>query len=218
MRVKSIPMPKSRVFLLFLVFGILCNACATKSDNRSLTIALQPFEDFPQDYMDTVSAVLKTTFSADVVHLSPMTLPKTAFVNQKSPRFRGDSLLLHLRANKSSSHDIVLGLTTKDISVTKRDWQGAILQPESKYADWGVFGVAIYNQPYALVSTFRLNSKHALFVDRLVKICIHEIGHNLALPHCDSERCIMRDAAESIQTIDGVERTFCESCSKQIIR
>lgn len=196
------------------LFGI--TSCSQKVADNQLTIALQPFEDFPQVYLDTISSSLELQFASKVIQLPTMQLPNSAFVSLKTPRYRGDTLIKHLRSIKNTDFDLVLGLTTKDISITKKDWQGNILEPTSKYEDWGVFGVATFNAPYALVSSHRLNSKHELFIERLVKICIHEIGHTLALPHCENSSCIMQDAAETIKTIDQVSGDFCQRCHKVV--
>lgn len=206
------------IFCCFFILVICNSGCAEKTQSKNLTIALQPFDGFPENLLDTISSNLALQFAAKVIQLPTMKLPKSAFVNIKSPRYRGDSLIKHLRTHKNADCDLVLGLTTKDISITKKDLHNNVLKPRSKYEDWGVFGVATFNAPYAVVSTFRLNSKHALFVDRLVKICIHEIGHTLALPHCENSSCIMQDAAETIQTIDQVTGVFCESCHYRVLK
>ena len=207
-----------RFWFFFCTFlFVICNSgCAEKAQSKNLTIALQPFDGFPQNLLDTISATLELQFAANVIQLPTMELPKSAFVNIKSPRYRGDSLIKQLRTHKNADYDLVLGLTTKDISITKKDLHNNVLEPRSKYEDWGVFGVATFNAPYAVVSTYRLNAKHALFIDRVVKICIHEIGHTLALPHCENSSCLMQDAAETIQTIDQVTGVFCESCLNKV--
>ncbi|MBX9851002.1 MAG: hypothetical protein K2X86_04505 [Cytophagaceae bacterium] len=56
--------------------------------------------------------------------------------------------------------------------------------------------------PSCVVSAFRLNSQHPRFVERLKKVCLHELGHNLDLPHCPDKGCFMTSAAEKIATID----------------
>ena len=53
-------------------------------------------------------------------------MPTTAFVNIKSPRYRADSIIKIQNRNCPDSLDFVLGLTTKDVSVTKKDKNGNI--------------------------------------------------------------------------------------------
>lgn len=53
-------------------------------------------------------------------------------------------------------------------------------------------------------------------MERLKKVTMHELGHNLGLPHCPNKHCFMQDAAETIKTIDGVELNLCEECRDQL--
>ena len=71
--------------------------------------------------------------------------------------------------------------TSEDISTTKYE-HGAIRKPESKYRDWGVFGLGYRPGPTSVVSTFRIGHKdQGVFMDRIKKITLHEIGHNIGL-------------------------------------
>jgi len=199
-------------YLVKLLIGLLlCSSCKPVAKR---TIALQPFEAFPLHITDTLQQVLHSAYGSKVVVLSPKKLPQSAFVRIKSPRYRADSLLRFLRRTKPDTIDYTLGLTTRDISTTKRDSEGNILAPVERYTDWGVFGLGYRPGPSCVVSTFRIHgSDKAQFIERLSKICVHEIGHNLGLPHCQSsEKCVMRDAAETIKTIDQVNIGLCKSC------
>ena len=54
-------------------------------------------------------------------------------------------------------------------------------------------------------------------IERFKKICIHELGHNLGLHHCENyDKCVMRDAAETIKTIDHVDLMLCDKCKNKI--
>lgn len=147
--------------------------------------------------------------------LPPIPIPDRAFTQIKSPRYRADSLIRILRHHKPDSLNYIIGLTKKDISVTKKDKNGNIKQPESKYADWGILGLGFRPGVSCIVSTFRLyHSDERKFIDRLKKVSLHELGHNLGLDHCPSEDCLMRDAAESVKTVDFVKLSLCDKCKK----
>ena len=121
-----------------------------------------------------------------------------------------------MRNEKPDSIHHILGLTTKDISTTKKDALGNTRKPEKKYKDWGVFGLGYCPGGSCIVSTYRFKNNTLKFVDRFKKICVHEIGHNLGLKHCPNESCVMRDAAESIKTIDLVELNLCDACRLKV--
>lgn len=94
-----------------------------------------------------------------------------------------------------------------------------IKQPEWKYQDWGIFGLGQMPGTACLVSTYRLKmkggSKESKLLERLRKVACHEIGHNLGLPHCEhSEKCFMRDGAESIATVDAEAEALCTHCAR----
>lgn len=181
---------------------------------KATLLGIQPYEKFPAALMDTLIATIGEIYGFDAVVLPAIPLPKAAFIQVKSARYRADSLIRFQRAARPDSVDFVIGLTTSDISTTKRDASGAVKKPEYKYQDWGIFGLGYCPGSSCIVSTFRYKTGDTkLFHSRFKKICIHELGHNLGLPHCDSgEPCVMKDAAETIKTIDSVELELCKKC------
>lgn len=180
-------------------------------------LGLQVYEGFDLKLASQIQMSLQRTYGIPVYVLPLRDLPKSAYVNIKSPRYRADSLLVDLRRNKPDSIDHVLGLCSKDISTTKRDAFGNVKEPPSRYQDWGVFGLGYRPGPSCVVSSFRLmREPKKKFSSRLEKVCIHEIGHNLGLAHCENPKCVMADAAEKLSTVDGVEAALCDDCKQSI--
>ncbi|MFZ6014024.1 MAG: matrixin family metalloprotease [Bacteroidota bacterium] len=60
------------------------------------------------------------------------------------------------------------------------------------------------------------NTDRENFLSRLKKVALHEIGHNIGLDHCSSTECFMRDAAETITTVDRVGCSLCEICKRNL--
>lgn len=195
---------------VFLLALLGCNQLA----DRDQAIALQPFTGFPKSYIDSLIPVLETEFSQEVIVLPEIDLPAHAFINVKSPRYRADTLIRFLKTLLPDTCSNILGLTTKDISVTKRNKEGEIKTPEYRYGDFGIFGLAYRPGKSAIVSTFRIGKTTvANKLARFKKISTHEIGHNLGLPHCTySTTCVMADAVESIRTVDNCQPSFCTTC------
>jgi archaemetzincin len=204
-----------RVYLLTSLAFLLFWSCTTRA---SKVVAIQPYENISLSLIDTLKLTIEKTYRVKTVVFKPKTLPKESFINIKSPRYRADILIEILKREKPDSVDYILGVTTQDISFTKRQKNGAVKEPASKYSDWGIFGLGFRPGPSSIVSTYRLRADNqTLSTARVKKVTIHEVGHNLGLKHCEVESCVMADAAESIKTIDRVNPTLCPRCNKRSV-
>jgi archaemetzincin len=80
-----------------------------------------------------------------------------------------------------------------------------------------VYGEAQLGGRAAVVSTARLtieqDGRHdaALVADRIVKECVHELGHTFGLLHCDTPGCVMRRSINLIE-VDAKTMTLCGPC------
>ncbi|MFC2146291.1 zinc-dependent metalloprotease family protein, partial [Acidobacteriota bacterium] len=111
---------------------------------------------------------------------------------------------------KKKKYVKIIGLTRKDISTTK-----------GKYYDWGIFGLAYLDAGPCVVSTFRLrrnakSGKH--FMERLIKVVIHELGHTFGASHCPEKGCVMEDARGTIKTVDAGGVGFCSRCREKLFQ
>jgi archaemetzincin len=85
-----------------------------------------------------------------------------------------------------------------------------------------VFGEAQMGGPCAIVSYHRLRQEFygldrddALLGQRLLKECVHELGHTFDLVHCQDYRCAMA-SSHAVEWIDLREATLCTSCQSQV--
>ena len=181
------------------------------------TVLVKQYKSFPKIEVDTVTSILKKIYGVKTVLAKDQELYSEAYISVKSPRYRADSIIKFQRNEIDNNIDYVLGLTSKDISVTKRDDSGNIKKPEYKYQDWGIMGLAYCPGESCVVSTFRIKHKNkTVYFDRLKKVAVHEFGHNLGLPHCPNKKCVMTDAVESVKTIDNAELKLCNDCAGKI--
>lgn len=113
------------------------------------------------------------------------------------------SELIGMMAPLDDGYAHILGVTPVDIYI-----------PILKY----VFGEAQVDGRVAVVSYHRLRqsfyglpSDRPLMQERLVKECLHELGHTFGLHHCVDYECVMASAF-SVERIDIRLARYCEDC------
>ena len=85
-----------------------------------------------------------------------------------------------------------------------------------------VYGEAQLGGTAAVVSTARLSAESAVareasvFADRVVKECVHELGHTFGLIHCDTPGCVMTRSVNLLE-IDAKRVALCELCEARFI-
>ena len=85
-----------------------------------------------------------------------------------------------------------------------------------------IFGQAFLNGRCGIASAYRLyNERYGLkpdervFIDRLCKEVIHELGHAFGLIHCSNPTCVMRSSTY-VEDIDQKSWSFCAKCKKEL--
>lgn len=206
-----------RTVLLFVLIGLYGIGCRVE---HVPTVALQPFEGFERPLADSIADAIHQTYGLEVTILPAKPLPTETFIHIRAPRHSADQLIQKLRDEKPAGADYILGLTGADLSYVKRDENGNVPHPESRYSDWGVFGLGFRSGVSAVMSTHRLrHANDIVFAQRARKIALHELGHNLGLPHCESnaEHCVMQYTTHGIRTVDAMNATLCPQCRERLV-
>jgi archaemetzincin len=202
MRVKS-KMMKNLAFLFMLV---LCHATLFCTEPE-IVVALQPLGEINDTTIETVKNGIVAVYRVEVVVLTVKELPESAYYEPRR-RYRADILLDYLNKETDKRFTKVLGLTNRDISATK-----------GEHYDWGIFGYGTLGGRPCIVSTHRLrrgNASRALFMNRLIKVVNHELGHTFGLDHCPVEGCLMQDGKGTIRTVDSESGDFCPRCRERL--
>lgn len=162
-------------------------------DKKTKTIALQPIEDFKPEELNYLVNNMEKLYNVCV--LPKIKMPLNSYYTPNH-RYRADTIINNLKSSVGKD-TIVVGLTHYDISSTK-----------GKYKDYGIIGLGFMSGNACVISTKRLKKSNRK--EQLFKVVLHEIGHNVGLPHCPVKTCLMRDAKGG-NPIDE-EKEFCHKC------
>jgi archaemetzincin len=209
-------MKKQLTTILCAAIVVLAVSCQKLLSDRYVLIG--PLGDLDPAELDSIKLALAEEYKDEITVSKEINLPESALVKIKMPRYRADSLLIFLEElRKKEGANYVMGVTQVDISTTKRSRNGSVKAPSSTYIDWGIFGLGYRPGRASVISTYRLQQNSPHYYARIKKVAVHEFGHNLGLPHCvDTDTCVMRDAAERLQTIDQVGNELCYICKKKL--
>lgn len=203
----------NRLIILILTTTLLCSCSTHSRPGKKDIIGLQPLSQYSPERLQFIKKEVQDFYHSPVVILNQREIPAAFLNTSKGERYSADSIIKWLAHTAPDSIYKVVGITHKDIFTTKMElWH--IKKPESTYAVWGIFGLGYKPGPSCVVSDNRLQTTdNAKFHHRLRTVVIHELGHNLGLPHCPSDSCIMNDANESIRSVDKSAENYCKKCN-----
>ena len=126
--------------------------------------------------------------------------------NPERKQYFSSKLLAFL--GKSEGEERVVGIADVDLYVPRLNY---------------VFGEADTVSGTAIVSLYRLRQEYyglapdeALFLERITKEIVHELGHTFGLGHCPNNKCVMH-FSNSLADTDLKEAHFCNKCRPKII-
>jgi len=163
-------------------------------------IYIQPLGDVNNDYVIKVKSAIEDFYKTKCVVKGKIEFTDDILAKSKT-RYDADKIL-----SKFNSKENQLFLTEKDIACKAEDRHSN---------EWGIFGLGYRPGSTCIVSTFRLkkNVSDNTVIDRLIKISLHEVGHNLGLGHCtNNENCMMNDADGTITQVDREWVWLCYKC------
>jgi archaemetzincin len=185
---------KNTIISLFLLMTTYSFGQTTKIIN------IQPLGNVKQQYLDTVKHIVEQFYGFKCVIKDKIEFTPDLLGNSKK-RYGAKKIITKFNNPKN-----LLIITEKDITA-----------PKGNNPEWGVIGLGFRPGTTAIISTNRIqkNVPYATFIDRLKKVAIHEIGHNLGLDHCTSNSgCIMNDAKGTAKEIDSEKFWICNKCRK----
>jgi len=164
-------------------------------------IEIVPLGSVRQSDLNAVESGLRSFYGQQVVIKKRKELSSDL---RRTPQSRYSAKLI-LAKYKSNTQTVLV--TSSDITIFNKD----------KNQDWGIFGYGHQPGRTCVLSTSnqRLgkNVSEETKISRLRKVAIHEVGHNLGLPHCPSSgSCVMRAANGKGSQVDLCSEEFCTNC------
>ena len=189
--------------------------------NGQKIIALQPLGDYDTAQLTAVGKEISVFFNTRVLILDPVSVPRSFYsANKNSPWNDGyfsDSLVLFLSMFINDTIMKIVGITHTNI-YTLRKWNVPLDKKRPVlYVPYTIFGLGYIGGNTSVVSDYRLQSvDRGLFENRLKKVILHELGHNLGLSHCAVDSCLMSETNGDIVKLNKTEGNYCKKCRQKL--
>ena len=174
-----------------------------KTDNQKV-VNILPLGDVSPEYLNIIKNSVESFYKYKC-EVRPQAQLTDDLLAKSKTRYSADAILEKYDSNKN-----LLIITERDIAT-----------PKDNYDEWGVLGLGYRPGNTCVVSTYRMkrNVSAQVIKDRVEKVSLHEIGHNLGLDHCDYDiECLMNDARGTIKQVDKEKKWLCKKCCNIIKR
>jgi len=168
-------------------------------------ITLKPLGNIADEIMEKLKDRIGDIFHCPTEITAGFSDLAQAYTPERKQYF-SSKLLASLK--KSGRDEKVVGIADVDLYVPRLNF---------------VFGEADIGSGAAIVSLCRLRQEYyglapdeALFLERITKEIVHELGHTFGLGHCPNNKCVMH-FSNSLADTDLKEAHFCNKCRPKII-
>lgn len=157
-------------------------------------MVIQPFGEVDADILSQLKSGLRGL--GDTTVNPPLPIPEDSY-DPGRDQYLVTQFLMALEPIEGSR---VLGVVDKDL-----------FAPELNF----IFGKARILAKDCIIAIPRLKEGGSwnMFMDRVLKEAIHELGHTFGLRHCQDRRCVMH-FSNCLHDTDVKGRVYCHSCQR----
>lgn len=183
---------------------------ARKKNIKLHYIAIAPYHEVDSCTADLIACEFEAFYFNVKTFILPRAIMPDSLLAYSKTRYNANKILRHLELIKPEQANYILAITDERIAACGDSTQ-----------EMGVAGLGDRPGYCSVVSTASLKRKlpdTTQYTQRLIKACMHEMGHNFGLPHCKSKnkKCFMRDAGGTILTLDEEDRYLCNDCIEKL--
>lgn len=173
-----------------------------------MLICLQPVEGVQAADLDAIEAFTAARFGCETRRLPPLAVPDGAW-DAKREQHDATALMKAALALLPPGTTRLLVVTVHDIYIPMLTF---------------IFGQAQVDGPAAILSLARLRQEfhglpgdRVLYLERVLKEVLHELGHTFGLVHCADRACAMA-LSINVTNIDVKRGELCDACADQLAR
>ena len=216
-----------KILLAILALTVLQSSCtkhptiSLNHDNGQKIIALQPLGNYDPGQLITLSKEISIFFNARVLILRPVEVPRSFYFQNNNylggDGYSADSLVQFLYRFSNDSIIKVVGITHANIFIPKKRLVQTNKERLVLNEPHIIFGLGDVGGNASVVSDSKLQSvDKGLFENRLKKVILHELGHNLGLTHCTVDSCLMSETNGDIAKLNKTGGDYCKKCRRKL--
>jgi len=153
----------------------------------------------PAYVVEEAARVVEEAFGAEARILPEAPPPPRELFDERRRQYKAELLLAWSSSLRAAEGSLLLAVVSADAYASGLNF---------------VFGIASPRLGASAVFLPRLRylAAPSLFLSRLAKEVLHEVGHVLGLGHCENRKCVMA-FSNSIYDTDYKEAAFCRKCA-----